>query len=153
MSFQVRKAVVADVKPIHTALLAASAAGVMLPRSLSDLYGHVRDFSVLEDERGAVRGFCALAVLWEDMSEIRSLLLDETIRGRGFGRTLVEACVKEAKVLGTPKVFTLTYQTDFFARLGFAEMGKDQLPHKIWVDCIHCPKFPDCDETAMIRAV
>ncbi len=149
----IRKAVTADVRPIHAALLGAAAAGAMLPRSLSNLYGHLREFTLLAETDGTIRGFCALAVLWEDISEIRSLWLDERLRGRGLGRALVEACLEEARLLGTPKVCTLTYQTEFFARLGFEEMSKDSLPQKVWVDCIHCPKFPDCDETAMLRLV
>ena len=154
MNVKVRKALTADVKAIHMALLSAAGAGLLLPRSLSDLYGHVRDFIVLEGPDGSISGFCALAVLWEDTSEIRSLLLEERLRGRGLGRILVEACLEEARALGTPKVFTLTYQTEFFSRLGFAEMSKESLSQKIWVDCVHCPKFPDaCDETAMVRRV
>ena len=153
MSLIVRKAVVADVKPIHTALLSASAAGLMLPRSLSQLYAHIRDFTVLEGEGGSVLGFCALAVVWDDISEIRSLFLDASLRGQGLGRMLIDACVEEARVLGTPRVFTLTYQTGFFAKMGFVEVGKDVLPQKIWADCIHCPQCPECDETAMQRYI
>jgi amino-acid N-acetyltransferase len=47
----------------------------------------------------------------------------------------------------------LTYQTVFFAKLGFVECSKDRLPQKVWKDCVLCPKFPDCDETAMLLDV
>ncbi len=145
-----RKASLADIKAIHALLLGASSEGLLLPRSLSQLYGHCRDFVVL-DAGGTIRGCCALSLVWEDLVEIRSLLVDASLRGQGFGRLLVETCLQEARELGSNRAFTLTYQTGFFVELGFVEVGKDVLPKKIWADCIHCPKFPDCDEIAMQR--
>ncbi len=153
MKHIVRKASASDVKPIHAALLRAASAGLMLSRSLSQLYSHIRDFMVLEDGDGKMLGFCALAVMWENIGEIRSLFVHENLRGNGYGRVLVEACLEEARVLGISQVFTLTYQTGFFAGLDFEVVAMDTLPQKIWADCIHCPKFPDCDETAMMRRV
>ncbi len=146
----IRKASVTDVKGIHAALMQGATAALLLPRSLSQLYAHCRDFHVLEDDNGIV-GCCALSIVWEDLAEVRSLFLHERLRGRGLGRELVEVCLEESKILGIRRVFTLTYQTGFFSHLGFAAVSKDVLPQKIWADCIHCPKFPDCDEVAMLR--
>lgn len=148
-----QRALVSDVKGIHTLLLAAAGSGQLLPRPLSDLYNHLRDFLVLRDSRGNVAGCCALAVIWEDLAEVRSLFLPENLRGKGYGRLLVEGCLDEARGLGVRRVFTLTYKTEFFSKMGFAEVGKEVLPQKIWADCIHCPKFPDCDEIAMQREI
>jgi amino-acid N-acetyltransferase len=134
-------------------LLGAAGQGQLLPRPLSDLYSHTRDFFVLVDGPGAVLGCGALSIVWEDVAEVRSIFVREELRGKGGGRLLVEAALEEARNLGIPKVFTLTYETGFFARLGFEEVGKDSLPQKIWSDCIHCHKFPDCDEVAMQRLV
>ena len=53
-------------------------------------------------------------------------------------------------VSGTVRVFALTYQEKFFNHLGFATVDKDVLPQKIWADCVHCPKYPDCDEFAVV---
>jgi amino-acid N-acetyltransferase len=150
---KIRKTAVADIKGIHAALLKASEAGLLLPRSLSQLYAHCRDFHVIEDANGVITGCCALSIVWDDLAEIRSLFLEEELRGRGLGRMLVDVCLAEAKKLGIRRVFTLTYQTGFFIRMGFAEVGKDVLPQKIWADCIHCPKFPECDEIAMLKAI
>jgi amino-acid N-acetyltransferase len=108
---------------------------------------------VLLDADDSVAGCCALSIIWEDLAEIRSLFLRDDLRNQGQGRALVEACLDVARDLRIRRVFTLTYKTDFFAKLGFMEVGKDVLPQKIWVDCVHCPKFPDCDETAMQRDV
>jgi amino-acid N-acetyltransferase len=148
-----RKAAIRDVKPIHRLLYQNADRGLLLARSLSELYDHLRDFYVLEDEsRGdRVVGVCALGVCWEDLAEIRSLAVADDCRGRGYGRLLVKACLEEARDLGVHRVFALTYVEAFFGRLGFAEVEKAVLPHKVWADCLKCAKFPDCDETAMIR--
>lgn len=148
-----RPALVTDVKDIHALLLGGAASGRLLPRSLADIYNHTRDFVILRDEDDRLVGCCALAIFWEDLAEIRSLFIREDRRGKGFGRVLVEDCLKAARDMHIHTVFTLTYEAVFFAKLGFAEVSKDVLPQKIWADCIHCPKFPDCDEIAMRRSV
>lgn len=147
----IRKARVQDVKPIHALLMESAGMGLLLPRSLSDLYRQLRDFSVLAD-RGTetVQGCCALAITWEDIAEIRSLAIAQAHRGKGSGKRLVEACMSEAVTLGLYRVFTLTYQVEFFGRLGFRVVDKEVLPQKVWADCLNCPKFPGCDETAML---
>lgn len=144
-----RKALVSDVKPIHALLMGQAKDGLLLPRPLGDLYRHVREFYVI-DQGGKAVGCCALALAWDDLAEIRSLVVAEELRGRHWGMRLVEACLSEAVTLGLSSVFTLTYQDTFFKKLGFKEVAKDILPNKIWADCIHCPKFPDCDEIAMM---
>lgn len=151
MNFTTQRARVSDMKAVHGFLLEISGTGVILPRSLSDLYAHSRDFFLLRDSEGVLAGCCALSIVWEDMAEVRSLLVHEKYRKQGCGRMLVNACIDDAKDMGIHRVFTLTYQTNFFSTLGFTEVGKDILPQKIWADCVHCPKFPDCDEIAMLR--
>jgi amino-acid N-acetyltransferase len=88
--------------------------------------------------------------MWEDLGEIRSLAVVEEARRMGLGSKLVEACLAEAIELGLSRVFVLTMSREFFSRFGFSEIEKSRLPHKIWADCIQCPKFPDCDEISMI---
>lgn len=152
MDIILRRATVADIKPIHSYLLAGATDALLLPRSLSELYGRTRDFLVLTDANATVLGCCALSIVWENMAEIRSLFVDSSLRGKGYGRKLVEACMHEGTaVLGVEQFFTLTYQREFFQSLGFEVVGKEVLPQKVWADCIHCPKFPDCDEIAMVK--
>ncbi|MBN2372399.1 N-acetyltransferase [bacterium] len=98
-------------------------------------------------------GVCALNIIWEDLAEIRSLAVNEAHQRKGIGTNLVNACIKEASDLGVKKVFCLTYRKDFFSLLGFNEIDKSQLPHKIWADCLKCSKFPDCSEIAMIYEI
>jgi len=143
----IRKARVQDVKPIHRMLLSGAGDGLLLPRSLSQLYSHVRDFYVVAPrDKGEIVACCALAITWEDIAEI----VTPARQRQGWGKRLVEACCSEAVTLGIYRVFTLTYQMEFFASLGFEEVTKDMLPQKVWADCVQCPKFPECDEIAML---
>ena len=89
-------------------------------------------------------------ICWENLAEIRSLAVDEKMQRKGVGTELVKICLEEAALFGIDRVFTLTYQPEFFKTLGFDYIDKKDLPHKVWSDCIHCPKFPDCNEEAMI---
>ena len=98
-----------------------------------------------------VIGICALHICWDDLAEIRSLAVQEEDQNKGIGAKLVRACMKESKVLGVKRVFALTYEPDFFEGLAFKRVDKTVLPHKIWTDCLKCVKFPDCDETAVVR--
>ncbi|MCD6527298.1 MAG: N-acetyltransferase [Desulfuromonas sp.] len=144
----IRKACIADVDAIHKLLVEHAGQGVMLSRSLAELYQAIRSFYVLEED-GQVLGMVSLQIWWKDLAEVRSLVVSSSLAGMGCGRQLVEACLKEARELGISRVFALTYQEVFFARLGFTLIEKSELPHKIWGDCMKCPKFPDCDEIAM----
>ena len=148
-----RKAVIKEVRQIHNLLNYYAGKGLLLPRSLSELYEHLRDYYVIEDENnnGYIIAVCALGLCWEDLAEIRSLAVREEFQGKDLGSRMVETCIEEARTLGFSKVFTLTYVPDFFKKLGFKEVDKSTLPHKVWADCLKCPKFPDCDETAMIK--
>ncbi|QJB56253.1 N-acetyltransferase [Pseudodesulfovibrio sp. zrk46] len=151
----IRKARMDDVKAIHGLLMHNTAEeGLVLPRSLSQLYSHLRDFFVALDADGKVVGCCALNIIWDNLAEVRSLRVDPVQRGRKLGRKLVEACLSEAVTLGIYKVYTLTEETGFFAHLGFEEESMDNLNQKVFTDCLNCPRFPDhCNEVAMIMAL
>ncbi|MBI4633548.1 MAG: N-acetyltransferase [Deltaproteobacteria bacterium] len=147
-----RKARVGDVKTMHRIINSSSGKGEMLPRSLMDIYGSLRDFFVyVDEENDSIIGLCAMNIIWENLAEIRSLYVEEECRNQGIGRKLVEACISEAITLELFRIFTLTYKKDFFERLGFKEVNRSTLSEKIWSDCFRCSKYPDyCDEVAMI---
>lgn len=145
-----RKAQIADVKEIQKLLAVYASKGDMLSRSLSELYESLRDFYVEVDENGRLLGASALHIVWEDLAEVRSVAVAEDTGRKGIGSALVSACIAEARELGLKRVFCLTYKPEFFGKLGFKLVDKATLPHKVWGDCIKCPKFPDCDENAMI---
>ena len=147
----IRKAKVSDVKSIYSLLLNYSERGVLLGRSLSELYDQIRDFYVyVDDKNNSLVGICGLHVCWEDLGEIRSLAVEEKYKGQSIGLELVKACIKESKHFGINKLFVLTYIPGFFKKLGFESVDKKVLPHKVWADCMNCVKFPDCDEEAMM---
>ena len=148
----IRKATIQDVKSIHGLLQAYGQKEELLARPLSELYDHIRDFSVYADERNhELIGCCALQFCWEDLAEIRSLAVLPEHLGKNIGRTLTETVLEEAKSFDVKKVFTLTYKPDFFKKFGFVQIERSDLPLKIWGDCIICVKFPDCDEIAMMK--
>jgi len=146
----IRPATINDVKTIQKTLEYYADKGLLLPRSLNDLYDNLRDFIVLQQD-DQILGVGSLHVCWEDLGEIRSLAVLPPHTQQGIGCQLVEACETEARKLGLRKVFTLTYQEKFFSGLGFKTIDKAKLPHKVWGECLKCVKFPDCDEIAMLK--
>ena len=139
-----RPARMCDAKKIHGLLMECSAEGLLLPRSLSNLYGQIRDFRILETSGGEFIGCAALAVIWENLAKVRSLAIAKPWRGNGFGNILVDECCKDARRIGIDRVFALTYQVRFFERNGFGVVSKDLLPQRVWIVCANCPRFPDC---------
>ena len=148
----IRKAKIADIKQIYNLIMEFANKEEMLPRSLSELYDNLRDFFVFE-ESGKVSGCCALHVMWEELGEIRSLAVKAEKQGKGIGAKLIESCIGEMGHIGLNKVFALTYKPEFFERKGFFKINISELPHKVWADCIKCPKFPDCGEVPVMYKV
>ena len=150
----IRKATIKDIKAIHALLGQYGRKGELLPRPLSVLYDHVRDFTVFVDGKNQkIIGCCALQFCWDDLAEIRSLAVNPEQLGKGIGTKLVEHVLSEAKSFEIQKVFALTYRPGFFKRFGFQPIDRAELPIKIWADCIMCIKFPDCDETAVMKII
>jgi amino-acid N-acetyltransferase len=145
----IRKARLMDVKPIQSLVNQYADSGQMLPRSLNELYENLRDFHLYEDDH-VLLGVCALHISWDGLAEIRSLAVRQDNTRKGIGSKLVRRCLEEAVELQVERVFVLTYQNDFFLRLGFAAVDKKELPHKIWTDCLNCVKFPNCDESSLM---
>ena len=146
----IRKATVDDVKKIQKLIGYYAKRERMLPRSLNELFEHIRDFFVYAEGRN-IYGCCALHIDWEDLSEIKSLAVAESKSGRGIGRKLIEHCLKEAKTLKVRKIFALTYVPKFFEEFGFKVIDRKKLPHKIWSECIRCMYFTNCKEIAMVK--
>ena len=144
----IRKARMGDVEAIHALITEFARRDSMLPRSRAELYDSLRDYQVAVAAARVV-GCGALVIAWENLGEIRSLAVAEEFQRKGIGGRLIEACLAEARRLGINRVFALTSNPAFFKRLGFVPVAKETLPHKIWADCIKCPKFPDCDEESV----
>lgn len=144
----IRRASVHDIPHLYQMINHYAAQGDMLPRTLDHLYNRVREFKVAE-AGGEVVGCAALKITWRDLAEVASLVVHPDFQGRSLGRHLIKALMGEARELGIPTMFTLTLQPGFFSRLGFREVPKHYLPHKIWQDCSACSKQDRCDEVAM----
>lgn len=147
---KVEKARISDAQQMHVLINSFANKGEMLPRALSDIYENLRDYYVIRDNDERVLACVALHISWADLAEVRSLAVDKETHFKGLGRMLVKECLQEADQLGIATVFCLTYKPDFFKKCGFEDIDKMELPRKVWSECFHCPKFPDCDEVALV---
>ena len=147
---KVDRAKVGDANSVHRLISHFADKSEVLPRALSEIYEGIRDYFVVR-QGGRVIACAALQVTWVDLAEIRSLAVDEQAQSQEIGSKLVQACLEEAKQLGIPRVFCLVRKPAFFEKHGFQLIDKKQLPQKVWAECYRCPKFPDCDEVALVR--
>ena len=151
---QYRKPKFEDIDTIYTLINDYAAEGIMLPKSRITLYETIYNMIVAKDaSTEKVVGVGALHVTWDELAEIRSLAVDKEYTHQHIGSEIVNRLIEEGKSFGVRKFFTLTYQPEFFGSVGFSVVDKSTLPHKIWRDCIDCPKFRNCDEIAMILEV
>ncbi|MBD3271391.1 MAG: N-acetyltransferase [Elusimicrobia bacterium] len=147
-----RKARVEDVKQIHALINGYAKKNLMLPRALNDIYDDLQSYFVAESAQKII-GCSALKITWEDLAEIRSLAVASEFTRKKIGIKLVQRCIREAKSLGIQKVFALTFVPEYFRKMGFKDISREELPHKVWGDCIRCPLFPDCGEVPLIKEV
>jgi len=147
-----RKAKMSDIEKIAALINFYAEKGAMLPRTIPYMYQRVREYTVIEDN-GAIIAVGSLHILWSDLAEICSLAVRPENISNGLGLSLVERLLQEGRELEIKNIFTLTYQPIFFEKCGFARIEKENLPQKVWTECINCPKFPNCDEIALIRKI
>ncbi len=146
---RVEKAKISDAAQMHKLINYFADKGEMLARPLSEIYESIRDYFVVR-QGGQVIACAALHVMWSNLAEIKSVAVAEENQRKGTGNDLIEACLREAKELGVPTVFCLTYKPAFFERFGFSQIDRMELPRKVWTECYRCSKFPNFDETALI---
>ncbi len=148
---QLRKAKMGDVRAMHRLLSAFADKRELLPRALSEVYENLQQFYVADDN-GAIIGTCALYVTWDNLAEVKALAVEEKYQGQGIGKRLLETALETARELDIRRVFTLTLRTGFFERFGFQHVAKEDLPHKVWTECVRCIYFPErCVEYAMVK--
>ena len=145
------KAEIPDAQAIHDLINLYAQRGDMLPRTMGEVYENLRDFYVVRGDDGRFMGCVALHIVWSDLAEIKSLAVPEDAQTKGLGSLLVEAAVEEARNIGLSRCFALTYRPAFFERLGFVQADVMTLPRKVWNECYRCPKFPSCNEIALVR--
>lgn len=147
---EIRKASLTDISPLLALINAYAANGIMLPRTEFDMAENIRDFLVAFDG-GRLVGCGALHFYTATSGEVRSLAVDPSVKTRGIGRALVEALEVEAREQELHSMFAFTYVPGFFAKLGFDEVDRGELPLKAWKDCLRCPKFQACDEIPVLK--
>ncbi|MBG92808.1 MAG: GNAT family N-acetyltransferase [Chloroflexi bacterium] len=125
-----------------------AAQGLMLPRTLAQTYENLRDFFVVKEGEKII-ACSALHIVWDDMAELKSLAVAPGYQSGGYGSKLVTACVEEGRRLGMQQLFALSYEPEFFERLGWKVANVMELPRKVWNECYRCPKFPGCNEIAL----
>lgn len=145
-----RKARMSDIPGVLRLINGYAARGLMLPRNGFELAENIRDFTVAV-AGDAVYGCAALHFYGPTMAEVRSLAVDETLKGAGIGKKLMEALDAEARAFDLDLLFAFTYVPEFFARLGYRRVDRSALPLKAWKDCLRCPKFQACDEIAVLK--
>ncbi len=144
----IRPATPDDVAGIHALIARHQAAGRLLPRTEEEIARHADRFVVVVDD-GDVAGCAELAPLSGSVAEVRSLVVDDHLRGLGYGRTLVDSLTREARADGYDAICAFTHEPAYFARLGFSLVPHAWLPEKIAVDCAGCPLFRQCGQSAM----
>jgi len=145
-----RNAILPDVERIYSIIHPYSQSGTLLPRAMAELNENVRDFVVAEDA-GKIIGCGALHLYGMHLAEVRTIAVDPAAKGRGAGRKVVEALLEEATRQHVACVCLFTRIPDFFGHLGFTVARREELPDKIYKDCVHCPNLFACDEVAMVR--
>lgn len=148
----IRKPKLTEIVEMKQLLDQAAAEGQVLTRRLAEMFENARDFHVYVDDSG-VGGVVALHIDLIDLAEVRSLVVRSTLRNQGIGRKLVEAAIAEARHLEISRVYTFTRIPGFFQLLGFTVVDRAELPYKAFKDCLQCPLFPGCDETALMKEV
>jgi amino-acid N-acetyltransferase len=148
----VRKASMQDIPALLELINGYAAKGIMLARTEFELSENMRDFMVAYAGNQLV-GCGAMHFYSPTMGEVRSLAVAESHKTHGIGRMIVDSLVYEAKLYGLDAVFAFTYVPGFFAKVGFNEIERGELPLKAWKDCLRCPKFERCDEIAVMRTL
>jgi len=153
MNIVYEKALLSDINQMQKIVFSEVKTGTVLERSEDEMATNIRSYTVVKSDEKIV-GFVALHIHAPTLGEVRSLVVSPPFRGKSIGVELVRVVLKEAKSLGLKEVLSLTYAKEFFERLGFFEIPKENLPeHKIWADCIKCHHFPVCNEVSLIKAI
>ena len=149
----VRAASIADMRVVEPLIREFANDNLMLPKSFDQLARTFREFVVAVDEKDRVLGCGALRIYNEGLAEVCSLAVDEPYQSMGIGRLIVERLVEEARALELGTVFALTLRPEFFNRIGFKVVAKEEFPLKVWADCRSCPKLHACDEIAVAMEI
>ncbi len=125
-SLPIERANEADLSAIHSLLETNG-----LP--IDDLGSHIGSTLLVRDHTNPARivGSAALE-LYTPYALLRSVAVDEDIRGRGLGIELTRAALDLARDSGAHKVYLLTETaSDFFPRFGFRAITRQDVPGEV----------------------
>ncbi len=148
-NFTIRPATVNDIDRIFELTNSMAQKGLMLSRSKYKIITILQNFLIAADENDRAIGCGAFSLLWSDLGEIMALAVDPEWQKKGVGKELVLALISKGRFVKAPEIIVLTYQVEFFRKMGFVMTDKDKFPRKVWRECLECPKLEKCDETAM----
>lgn len=146
---KLRRATVDDAEHIQNLIMHYAKKKEMLPRSINEIYENIRDFYVIENN-GKILACGALHICWKDLAEVKSLAVAPRHTHKGYGAAIVRRLLKDSAELGVYRLFALTTHPEFFEKQGFCGIEMDELPKKVWADCINCVQFPNCNEKALV---
>lgn len=145
-----REALLRDAQQIHDLISSYSGDGTLLPRTLPEINENIRDFVVVEDEDRII-GCGGLHLYGPHLAEVRSIAVWPEAKGNGAGRLLIDALMEQANRQEVTCVCLFTRIPSFFARMGFTVAVREDIPDKLYKDCLRCPRLHNCDEVAMFR--
>ncbi len=148
----IRSARMEDAEAIQSLVNRYSEKGLMIKKSLSEIYENIRDYFIC-GKKDKIIGACCLKIYWKDLAEICSLAVMKKETKKGIGTLLLNHVETETRNMGISSLFCLTYVPDFFEANGFKKIDKSKLPQKVWGECVKCHKFPLCDEIAMMKII
>jgi len=146
----IRSAVDPDIPAILRLVNDHARRGDVLPRTALSIRDTLDDWLVGEDEDGDIVACVSLLYYTAALAEVRSLAVDDKVKGQGWGRTIVKAIIAQARLRHVPTLFALTRAVPFFQKLGFSVSPMARFPEKVWRDCFMCPVRYKCDETAVV---
>jgi len=142
-----------DIAKIQNLLNSFVKEGIILKRENDEIATNIRSYIAIEKDNKFI-AIGALHIYSDELGEIRSLAVDKNYQKQGLGKKIVLELEKEAKNLKLKTLLTLTYQKEFFEKIGFIEIPKEKVPsQKVWSDCIKCPHFPNCNEISLIKTI
>ena len=146
---KIQRAALTDVPTIHALITPYADRNDMLHRPMSELYENIRDYLVIK-QGDELLACASVHVLWSDLAEVKAVAVKEEYQSHGLGKMLMNRCFDDAREMGLATVFVLTHKMDYYAQFGFQQIDVMSLPRKVWGECLRCPKFPNCNEYAMV---
>jgi len=95
----------------------------------------VQEFTVAV-EGDQVVGCGALHVLWEDLAEVRTVAVSESLRGQGVGHKILDSIIDRAHNIGVKRIFCLTFETEFFGKHGFEVIEGTPVEPEIYAELL-----------------